>query len=398
MRKILIATLLFTGSVGFTQISYAVEGGVKIFVDGDWFLPGNVADGEAAYLTGTSYVITTPAALGFRGGVVFPLVNDQYLGISAGYIAGPVSKVKLTNGANYLDYTRELSFMRTLVEAKKEYSMGDKWAFRLGSGVGMAFGSSKRKITRASNGSAGTTDDPQKWSGLIWEGSIGFTQKMRNSELTYSLRYAGLPTYKGDVAEGFPKIDWSTIVISIGLGFGGSGESTPRKEIAPKYRETPYREQRSETLKQEPADDLPVPGNVETTESYETYLEHAKNHISQNDYAKAIKEYDKALSVLPENDEREVYILERKGVAYVKLENHSKANESYISAIKSAKALGVTNKTAVNAYLGLAYSLQETGNAKEARANYKMAWKLTKDPKTKRGIEKALNRLKANAE
>jgi len=263
----------------------------------------------------------------------------------------------------------------------------------------MAFGTNKGKVIRATNYFAGETVESATWSGLTWEATAGFVYKTGKTDMVYAVRYAAFPEFKGNAAKGLSKINWDTIGITLGFTFGGSGDSAPyRKAATPKYKANSYSEQRAEPLAREPAEDLPVLENVESAGSYEIYLESAEDNFTQKNYAKAVKEYDKALNILPESDERGIYVLERKGASYVRLENYSKANESYISAIKDAKTLSVKNKTVVNAYLGLAYSLQETGNAKEARANYKIAWKLTKDPKTKRKIEKALNGLMANSD
>lgn len=394
MKKIIIGILFLASLAGLARVSFAAEGGVRIFTDVDWFLPGNVADGEIASLNKTAlvfvvpggsdaYTITTPAAIGLRLGVLYPIGNRASIGGSVGYIAGPTSEVKFTDftpgqGTSYFDYNRELSFVRVLGEYKKEYGMGTKWSFLSALGVGMAFGTNKGIVKRATNLFAGDTVESATWSGPTWEGTAGFVYKTGKTDMTYAVRYASFPEFKENVAKNLSKINWGTIGVTLGFTFGGSGDSiTSRNTAAPIYKASSYSEQRAESTRQEPAIDLPAPGSVEPTESYENYLEYAEDDFSQKNYAKAAREYDKALNALPENDERGIYIQERKGAAYVRLENYSKANDSYISAIKAAKTLSVTNKTVVNAYLGLAYSLKETGNAKEARANYKIAWKLT---------------------
>ena len=399
---------MFIGAIGVTLVSSAAEGNLKFFGDVEVFLPSNVADGEKAVLDNMEQTfvahggsdagtITTPAAIGLRLGLLYPVENLGDVGGSVGYINGPNSEIKLTDnnptyGISNLDYTRELSFVRVLGEFKKEYVINPQWRFKPGFGVGMAFGSDKERVATATNlfaGAAGAGGSTT-WSGLTWEITSGFACKMKTTDLNIAVKYAAFPKLDGDPA-------WGTIGISVGLSFGQGGSSTPSKtEIVSKYHDNSYSGQSMETFKQEPVEKEPMPENIEAAESYETYMERAADYFAQKDYTRAIDEYDQALKVLPENDEREIHVLERKGAASLKQEDYSAAKEFYMSAIKTAKTFSITDKTVVNAYLGLAYCLQETGNTKWARINYKTAWKLTKDPNTKRRIERALNELKTS--
>lgn len=235
MKKITIGAFLLAGIFGIANTSFAAEGGTRYFGELETFLPGNVADGEEADLKASvlalvalgssdSYTITTPVAIGGRIGLLYPVEDVGDVGLSVGYIAGPSSEVIFTDnnpglGISNIDYTRKLSFVRALVELRKAYTISDNWTFKPGVGVGMAFGSNKNTVTRATNYFAGATIESATWSGVTWEATAGFAYKMTNSDLTFAVRYAAFPTFKENVAKDLAKIDWGTVGFSIGLEY-----------------------------------------------------------------------------------------------------------------------------------------------------------------------------------
>lgn len=310
-------------------------------------------------------------------------------------------------GVSRFDYTRAVSFVRTLLEFKKAYRINEGWTFTPAVGAGMAFGSNKGIVKRSTNYFAGDTVESAAWSGFTWEAASGFAYQMERLELTLAAKYAAFPSYKGDSARGLAKIDWGTVGFSIGLGFGGRGVSTAaKKDYSAISRGDDYSRQNAEVVKQEPVEQESKPEDVEAVRNYgvhnaaryDSYVQFAEDFISQREYVKALKAYDNALGVLAENDVRGIYIWERKGAVLAEQKNYLKAKGYYAFAIKTAKGLGVTDKTVVNAYLGLAYCLAKGGNTPAAIRNYKKAMQLSTNETTKTRIKKTIRELNARSE
>jgi len=138
-----------------------------------------------------------------------------------------------------------------------------------------------------------------------------------------------------------------------------------------------------------------VKGDIEVEEdSYEEHMENAEIYWRENNRVQAFEEYEKALSLLPEDSMIRIQILERQGLLLLEQKEYIKAKKTYVKSINIAKASKVKNRDVVSAYLGLAYCLAKTGNKKWARANYKKAWKLTDSEETKSKIERSLENLK----
>lgn len=141
--------------------------------------------------------------------------------------------------------------------------------------------------------------------------------------------------------------------------------------------------------------DVPEPEAEPETDEYQTYLDNADNYIAQRDYTNARQEYAKALINISVDDNRRVYLYERQGYMAVKEKNVARAKNYYLAAIGAAKMQTVYDKHAVNAYSGLAYCFEKTGNIPLAVKNYEKALELTADDNVARRIEKTLERLRA---
>jgi len=389
----------------------AAEGGTKFFAELEMFMPGQVADGEEADLKNTArafvaggsnsaaYTIEAAPAAGGRVGLLYPIQDIGDMGLSIGYLAGPSLDVKFVDndpgiGISNFDYTRDLSFVRALGEFRKEYQMADNWTFYPAFGVGMAFGSNKGKVARATNYFAGDTVESKSWSGVTWEATAGFAYKMEKTDLNFAVRYAGFPQFKEDAAKSLSKIDWSTIGFSIGLTFGtGGGSSYSDKAYRPTARTEEY-DQDDTSMDVPVAATEPVAAETDDAEGYEGHIEYAEDYFSQGNYEKALGEYSSAMKALPENDERIISVLERKGMVFTKQKNYQRAKGAYASAINVSKNIGANPPAVVNSYLGLAYALEKSGNTASAIKNYERALQLTTTPATKEKVRRILQRLK----
>lgn len=398
--------------LSFLPATVAGEGSLKWITEMDVFLPAQAADGEEANLkklssayiaggaTSASYTIETKPAIGGRLGILYPHPRIGDIGLSAGYISGPNSDAKfLVNGPlNTLYYTRNLSFVRAMVEYRKEYPTSDGWTFYPAFGVGKAFAVAKWKTTQATGGFAGmTSGDTEKWDGFTWEASLGFARKLTGSDLTFALRYASFPENEGDSSQYPDKVKWNTFGCSVGLSFGGNDPYAETSSYRPSSRTSEYRPREESSLATpEPAQTEEI---IEEAEEelppvdYDAALHSAEGYRKQGDYEKALAEYGNALKALPVNDKRVIYVLERRGLMNTKLGNLSGAKGSYAGSITAAKKLNIADTTVINAYLGLAYAQEKTGGTQAAIRNYRKALQLTTDPGTRAQIQKALQRL-----
>ena len=151
-----------------------------------------------------------------------------------------------------------------------------------------------------------------------------------------------------------------------------------------------------QALEPEPLDKA-VTGAPEE-KNYQDYLAAADKYVRQKDYRNALTEYGKAQKLLPDNDKRRIFIFEQEGQISVKLKNIHKAKEFYLAAIQTAKKLGVSDITVVNAYLGLAHCFEKSDNISPAIKNYEKALGLSTNDQTKLKVKKILKRLKAQAQ
>lgn len=184
------------------------------------------------------------------------------------------------------------------------------------------------------------------------------------------------------------------------FNFGGERDDTALKKPSRPAPIVPKPESELEVQPLEPE----LPAVDKTAEApaakrtYEDCLGAANKYAVKKDYKNAVKEFNTALAILPENDKRRIFTLEQQGQLYLKLNNIAKAKESYLAAIQAAKKSGVTTTTVVNAYLGLAYCFEKTGNIAPAVKNYEKALGLSNNDKTKTRIRNILKKLKTDSE
>ncbi len=402
--------------LALTPTTGAAEGTLKWITELDVFLPAQAADGEESDLKelsrdyiadggdSTTSTIETKAAIGGRLGILYPHPRIGDIGLSVGYISGPNSDIRFrgfTSGffADTLNYTRNLSFIRAMVEYRKESPASDGWTFYPAFGVGKAFGVSKWEITQATNYYSALKGRTlkEKWDGFTWEASLGFARKMAGSDLTFAIRYAAFPERKAASGKDITEIKWNTFGCSVGLSFGGNDPYTETSSYRPPSRTSEYRPMKESSLATpEPAQAEEIIEEVEEElppVDYDAVLHSAEGYRKQGDYQKALEEYGNALKALPVNDKRVIYVLERRGLMNTKLGNLSGAKGSYAGSITAAKKLNIADTTVINAYLGLAYAQEKTGGTQAAIRNYRKALQLTNDPGTKAQIQKALQRL-----
>ena len=229
-------------------------------------------------------------------------------------------------------------------------------------------------------------------------GLAGFATGIGISFNTLALDYALTPF--GDLGY--------THKLTLGFKFGDDrGNAEPRKTTRPISRESkPALESEpshflfpeTETQTAEPAtrgEDAPAAASdaPAAKKSYQDYLEAADDYISQKDYKNAAREYNKAQKALPENDKRKIFTFEQQGQISLKMNNISKAKEFYLAAIRTAQKMHIPDTRVVNAYLGLAYCFEQTGNTPPAIKNYEKALKLSTDAATRIRISKRLRKL-----
>jgi tetratricopeptide (TPR) repeat protein len=184
--------------------------------------------------------------------------------------------------------------------------------------------------------------------------------------------------------------------LTLTFNFGGErDDAAPKKPsrpapIAPK----PEPELEVQAVEPElPAEDI-IAKAPEVKKTYQEYIGAANKYAAKKDHKNAVKEFNGALTILPEKDKRRVFILEQQGQLYVKLNNIAKAKEVYLAAIQTAKKLRISDTTVVNAHLGLAYCFEKSGSIPSAIKNYEKALGLSTNAKTKERIKKTLQKLK----
>lgn len=197
----------------------------------DVFLPANAGDGlwndiqtGMSQLSGSGYSslgsIQTNAAVGGRFGVMLDVTSLFDIGISGGYIAGPHtdSSILAVGGGKSatLSDTRDVSFVRFLVEPTLNVKMSDASAFHLGTGLGVASGRVTEAIACSGNAcvvNGALATNSSSWSGFTWEVSPYFS--FRN--FIFGARYAGFPKFNGNSSNS--KIEWTTTGFFSGFKF-----------------------------------------------------------------------------------------------------------------------------------------------------------------------------------
>ena len=183
----------------------------------------------------------------------------------------------------------------------------------------------------------------------------------------------------------------TTHKLTLSLKFGENWDNIVKKKNAyPNYNHMEFYQPPAKTFK-EPVNALGQSDNTQGT--YETYLENAEDYLMQRDYENAFVQYGKASETLDNEDERQIYILERLGLILLKQKKYLRSEKFYYASIKTAKNLDIINETVVSSYLGLAFCQKKTSKTKWAITNYKTALKFTNDANTKLRIEKALDKL-----
>ena len=159
--------------------------------------------------------------------------------------------------------------------------------------------------------------------------------------------------------------------------------------------EPPVLEPQSREEMTEPIAEPQVVVRPAAKKTYQEYLEAADDCISRKDYRRAEIEYGRAQKALAKNDRRRVYTYEQLGAVALKSKATARAKNYYIAAIQTAKNLRISDVNVVNAYLGLAYCFEKSGNTALAIRNYEKALDLSASSTTKSRIRKLLQRLKA---
>lgn len=174
--------------------------------------------------------------------------------------------------------------------------------------------------------------------------------------------------------------------LALGFKFGKGGARTAERLPKPALEKAmPVQEEPDEA-------DLPELPKIAVCESC---LETADASFAEKDYPGAGEKYGEALKTLPETDNRRVYVYERQGQIAIKGKNTLKAKNFFLAAVETAKKLAVNNVSVVNAYLGLAYCFEKSANVPAAVKNYEKALTLSENTKTRAGIRKNIQRLKA---
>jgi len=137
---------------------------------------------------------------------------------------------------------------------------------------------------------------------------------------------------------------------------------------------------------------VPPPPSIAGT--YETFLENAQEDLENNELSSAFAWYGKASESIPPEDKRQTHILERQGLILVKQSNCTRAKKFYSAAVKTAKKNNLRGKDVANAYSGLAYCQEKSGNSEWAASNYRAAITATDDAALKAKLQKRLAALK----
>jgi tetratricopeptide (TPR) repeat protein len=196
------------------------------------------------------------------------------------------------------------------------------------------------------------------------------------------------------------------------FSFGQGGDDSSESEWHPKTKRVPVVDSRPEPeLEQEvlPASTAEVEQvvadpevvvaakpNPKMEQLYRRRVKVANKYFEQRNYSNAAREYKQAVKLLPENDERRVFVYAQQGQIGLKLKRVAIARDFYLAAIQVAKKLDVTSTHLTNSYLGLAYCFERLGNTGAAVKNYEKALELTSNPRTKSQIMKSLQKLRGN--
>ena len=129
--------------------------------------------------------------------------------------------------------------------------------------------------------------------------------------------------------------------------------------------------------------------------SYKDSITRAAKYTAKKQYVGANREYNRALTMLSDEDRRKVFIYERQGWLALKLNDIPGAEGFYLAAIYQAEKIETFDKSAVNAYRGAAYCYEKDGEISSAVENYQLALKHATDKAVKADIRKKLQRLQA---
>ncbi len=124
------------------------------------------------------------------------------------------------------------------------------------------------------------------------------------------------------------------------------------------------------------------------------HLAAARRYYARKKYLSAAAEFKAALRFLPAGDARAVYLLERQGAMLLRAGRLEKAQEDFKAAIAKAGDVGSSGEDLANAYLGLGYCQERTGNIAEAVANYQKAMAFTSRKMIKARLADTIRELK----
>ena len=209
------------------------------------------------------------------------------------------------------------------------------------------------------------------------EGLAGFAAGLGIAFSRLALDYALLP---------FGELGY-THKLSLAFKFGEAREEEPAR--APVER-APVRAVQDLELEVPEEVEESLPGPVDPCQDC---LAPADESFAQKDYKSAALEYKNALALIPETDSRRIYVYERQGQVALKERNIAKARDFFLAAIQTAKKLAVSDTSGVNAYLGLAYCFEKSGNITAAEKNYEKAMQLSTNRQTKARIKELLRIL-----
>lgn len=140
-----------------------------------------------------------------------------------------------------------------------------------------------------------------------------------------------------------------------------------------------------------------MPAVATPKEEPEAAIERAKDLMQDRKWAEAEAALTDALAGLPEKDARRVYVQERLGETALRQNDFKKSMDRYQDAVASSKRLHVEGKSAIDAYLGLAYCREAEGLVEEAIGDYQQAMKLTQDDELRNRLAKRVEALRQGA-
>ena len=137
--------------------------------------------------------------IGFRVGYMRSLSANTRVGVSVGYIPSLKSELTINDPVfppGSLTTEIDTSYVRALMELGQYFHLSDKFALKLGGGIGVA----KAKTDQTYSGSGFYESDSATYSatntGLAWEISPALVLAIGATELELGVRYTGLPTIK----------------------------------------------------------------------------------------------------------------------------------------------------------------------------------------------------------